>query len=182
MELRTQNMILAPVTEADLEEIHALYSDERVWRHLPSGRFADLARTQAWLEAKLAGWERHGLGSWTARDPVDGALLGSGGCDLRGEQAPFWNLGYRFAPEAQGRGLASELSRVALREARRVRPEVAVVAYLLEHNAASAAVARKVGLELRHRGPDAGNPDPDAVRLVYASRELTEPELAATME
>lgn len=175
-------MILAPVTEADLEEIHALYSDERVWRHLPSGRFTQLSRTKEWLEAKLAGWERNGLGSWTAREPNGGALLGSGGCDLRGTHASFWNLGYRFAPEAQGRGLATELSRAAVQQAARVNPDVPVVAYLLEHNAASEAVARKVGLTLQHRGPDAGNPDADAVRLIYANRALSEPELAATME
>lgn len=181
MELRTENMILAPVAEADLEDIYALYSDERVWRHLPSGRFTHVSRAREWMDAKLAGWERNGLGSWTARDPLDGVLLGSGGCDLRGAGAPFWNLGYRFAPEAQGRGLATEISRVAVTEAARVRPEIPVVAYLLEHNAASAAVAQKVGLELRHRGPDAGNPDPEAVRLVYADRPLSQAELAATM-
>ena len=56
-----------------------------------------------------------------------------------------------------------------------------MVAYLLENNPASAAVAEKVGLTLRHRGPAAGNPDPSAVRLVSADRELSETELAATM-
>jgi RimJ/RimL family protein N-acetyltransferase len=46
------------------------------------------------------------------------------------------------------------------------------VAYLLENNRASAAVAEKLGLTLRHRGPDAGNPDPSAIRVVYADRPL----------
>ena len=56
-----------------------------------------------------------------------------------------------------------------------------MVAYLLEHNTASAAVARRVGLELRHRAPDAGNPDPAAIRLVLADRPLDEEQLAATL-
>jgi hypothetical protein len=42
-------------------------------------------------------------------------------------------------------------------------------------------VAEKVGLSLRHSAPDAGNPDPEAVRLVYADRELTDLELAAAL-
>ena len=96
-------------------------------------------------------------------------------------QDAFWNLGYRFAPEAQGRGFATELASAAVEAARERRPELPVVAYLLENNPASAAVARKVGLALRHRGPDAGNPDPSAVRLVFADRALSEAELAATM-
>ncbi|MEO6531043.1 MAG: hypothetical protein ABI563_00360 [Specibacter sp.] len=56
-----------------------------------------------------------------------------------------------------------------------------MVAYLLEHNAASAPVARRVGLAFVHRGPDAGNPDKDAILLVYADRQLTTDELAAVL-
>jgi hypothetical protein len=32
--------------------------------------------------------------------------------------------------------------------------------------------AERAGLKLAWRGPDAGNPDPEAVRLVYADRAL----------
>jgi hypothetical protein len=53
-----------------------------------------------------------------------------------------------------------------------------VIAYLLEHNAESRGRAEKAGLSLVWRGPDAGNPDPDAVRLVYADRPLTDDVLA----
>lgn len=96
-------------------------------------------------------------------------------------QDAFWNLGYCFAPEAQGRGFATGLARAAVDAARERRPELPVVAYLLENNPASAAVARKVGLALCHRGLDAGNPDPSAQRLVFADRALGDAELAATM-
>lgn len=161
----------------DLEDLHRLYSDARTWTHLPSGRFADLATTRSALERWIEDWERDGLGAWVVRE--QGTVVGHGGCAVR--QHAFWNLGYRFAPEAQGRGLATEVSRAALTAARAARPELPVVAYLLEHNAASAAVARKVGLELRHRAPDAGNPDPAAIRLVFADRPLEEEELAATL-
>jgi hypothetical protein len=47
-----------------------------------------------------------------------------------------------------------------------------VIAYLLEHNRESRGRAERTGLQLVWRGPDAGNPDPDAVRLVYADRPL----------
>ena len=53
-----------------------------------------------------------------------------------------------------------------------VDPERPVVAYLLEHNVESRGRAERAGLSLVWRGPDAGNPDPDAVRLVYADRPL----------
>jgi hypothetical protein len=47
-----------------------------------------------------------------------------------------------------------------------------VVAYLLGHNRESRGRAERSGLQLLWRGPDAGNPDPTAVRLVYADRPL----------
>ena len=119
-----------------------------------------------------------------------GEILGYCGCSLRGVAGPgasrrtsgaFWNLGYRFRPEAQGRGLASAVSRDAIGASEDVDPELPVVAYLLEANTASAVVARKLGLELVHRVPDAGNPDPSAIRLVFADRELTAAQLEATL-
>ncbi|HEY1701888.1 MAG TPA: hypothetical protein VGG75_19450 [Trebonia sp.] len=56
--------------------------------------------------------------------------------------------------------------------ARSARPELPVAALLLEHNRASAAVAERAGLDLIWRGPDACNPDPAAIRLVYADRPI----------
>lgn len=174
---RTERLQLDPPSPEDLADLHRLYSDARTWTHLPSGRFADLATTRGALERWLDDWCEQGLGAWVVRE--DGGVVGHGGCAVR--QDAFWNLGYRFAPGVQGQGLATEVARAAVAAAREARPELPVVAYLLEHNRASAAVAEKVGLTLRHRGPDAGNPDPSAVRLVLADRELGEEELAATM-
>lgn len=76
-------------------------------------------------------------------------------------------------PEAQGKGFASEPAQAAIPAARALRPELPVTALLLEHNFASKSVAEKSGLNLVWRGPDEGNPDPDAVHLVYADRNLT---------
>lgn len=163
---------------ADVADLFAITSDARVWTHLPSGRHRDPAQATAQLERWIAGWDRDGLGTWLIRDE-DGTLLGYGGCTVTADT--FWNLGYRFRPEAQGRGLARTVAVAAIAAARELRPELPVVAYLLEHNVVSRAVAERVGLTLRHRAPDAGNPDPDAVRLVLADRALSAAELAATL-
>jgi hypothetical protein len=57
-----------------------------------------------------------------------------------------------------------------------------VITYLLEHNAESRGRAERSGLTLVWRGPDAGNPDPAAVRRVYADRPLTDDLLARVRE
>lgn len=177
--MRTVRLCLDKPTPTDVDKLHALYSDPRVWTHLPSGRHHERAQTAAMVDRWRQGWNEIGLGQWVVREGSNTTIIGHGGCAVR--QACFWNLGYRFRPEVQGRGLATELSHVAVSNAHAVRPELPVVAYLLEHNAASARVAEKVGLVLRHRAPDVGNDDPDAIRLIYADRELAEDELAATL-
>ncbi len=128
------------------------------------------------LEGWFSAWDRDGLGPWVVRSPGDRAIIGYGGCSIKRDL--MWNLGYRFAYESQGHGFATELSLEAIRQAKRSRPGLPIVAYLVEHNLASARVAEKVGLTLVHRGVDAGNPDPTAIRVAYSDRQLTPVQLA----
>lgn len=174
----------------DVEQFFAVESDRRVWTHLPSGRMTAKGEAKAILARLAQQWELDGLGPWMVREAAGADILGHCGCSLRGVSEPgasrsvpgaFWNLGYRFRPEAQGRGLATAVSRDATEAAATIDAELPVVAYLLEHNTASAKVARKLGFELVHRAPDAGNPDPAAIRLVFADRELTASQLDATL-
>lgn len=170
--VRTERLDLAAVTEADVDDLYALSSDPRVWQHFPSGRHTERDKTAQQVAVFLAGWAEHGLGYWTAHLRSTGEFLGVGGCMSKGGIA--WNVYYRFRPEAQGNGYATELVTASLVAAAEVNPELAVVAYLLEHNLASRKTAERAGLQLVWRGPDAGNPDPQTVRLVYADRPLGE--------
>jgi RimJ/RimL family protein N-acetyltransferase len=183
--LLTPRLRLDAVVPEDLDVQHALLSDPGVWAHLPSGRHTDRATTAATLERAVEHWTRVGLGYWTARLREDlpgtpltaGTVVGTGGCAVRAG-TDWWNLYYRFAPAAWGHGLAAELVTAALDAARALDPGLPVIAYLLEHNAESRGRAERSGLSLVWRGPDAHNPDPDAVRLVYADRPVDDGLLA----
>ena len=172
----TARLRLTRPAPADLPELHALHADARGYRHLPSARHATVARTEALLAGYARSWERHGLGPWVVRAAADGRLVGMGGCGVRGDVG--WNLYYRLVPEEQGRGYAQEVIAAARAAAVQARPDLPVVAYLLEHNAGSRRAAERAGLTLVWRGPDAGNPDPAAVRLVYADRAASAAALA----
>ena len=182
MELRhltTARLRLDAVVPDDLAEHVSLMSDPGVWTHLPSGRHTSPERTAEAIEHSVGHWERDGLGYWTARLLVDlagtplraGDVVGTGGCALR-EGTSWWNLYYRLTPAAWGHGLAAELVTTALDAARTVDRSRPVIASLLEHNVQSRVRAERAGLSLVWRGPDAGNPDPVAVRLVYADRPI----------
>jgi RimJ/RimL family protein N-acetyltransferase len=179
----TARLRLDAVVPGDLDDHFALLSDPGVWRHLPAGRHTDPAQTAEGLRAAAGSWARSGLGYWTARLRTDlpadqlppgleaGAMVGVGGCANR-VGTSWWNLYYRLTPPAWGHGLAAELVAAALDAAHTVQPDRPVIAYLLEHNAESKGRAERSGLTRVWRGPDAGNPDPDVVRLVYADRPV----------
>ncbi|MDT0277571.1 GNAT family N-acetyltransferase [Blastococcus goldschmidtiae] len=182
MDLRhveTERLRLDAVVPGDLDAHVALMSDPGTWAHLPSGRHTSPERTAEGIEHSVGHWARDGLGYWTARLRHDlpgtplraDDVVGTGGCAVRVGTA-WWNLYYRFTPAAWGRGLAAELVAAALDAAHRTDPGLPVVATLLEHNLESRGRAERSGLTLLWRGPDAGNPDPDAVRLLYADRAL----------
>jgi RimJ/RimL family protein N-acetyltransferase len=179
--LLTARLRLDAVVPDDLDEHVALMSDADVWKHLPSGRHTSPEQTMAGIEHSVRHWATDGLGYWTARLREDlpeaglgaGAMAGTGGCAVR-VGTSWWNLYYRLTPPAWGLGLAAELVTAAIDAAHAVAPERPVIAYLLEHNFESRRRAERAGLSLVWRGPDAGNPDPAAVRLVYADRPLTD--------
>jgi RimJ/RimL family protein N-acetyltransferase len=177
----TPRLRLDPVVPDDLDEHVALMSDPGVWNHLPSGRHTSAEQTMAGIRHSVRHWATDGLGYWTARLRADlpdagltaGQVVGTGGCAVR-VGTTWWNLYYRLTPPAWGRGLAAELVTAAIDAAHAVAPDRPVVAYLLEHNVQSRGRAEKAGLSLAWRGPDAGNPDAAAVRLVYADRPLSD--------
>ncbi|QMU97009.1 GNAT family N-acetyltransferase [Microbacterium esteraromaticum] len=182
-ETLTDRLRLRRPTDADFEAIHEIHADPRVWLHYPTLRHADRAPTERMFARWAAAWDEMGLGSWVVRLRDTGEVIGAGGCTmLPGEPGErVWNLGYRISADHHGHGYATELARAALAAARSVSPDTPVIAYLVEHNRASAAVAEKVGLRLVHRAPDAGNPDPEVIRLVYADRELADAQLATAL-
>ncbi|MFD1858661.1 N-acetyltransferase [Aeromicrobium camelliae] len=174
---------LSRPTLDDLPDYARLHSDPAVWQHFPSGRHTSVEQSREGLERDIADWDRDDLGFWIVRAADDtivprGQLLGVAGCRAAHDSL-FWNLYYRLSPRAQGHGLARRLGQEAITAANRTRADRPVVAYLLEHNHASRRTAERVGLTLQWRGPDAGNPDPTAVRLVFADRPLSPAVLSA---
>ncbi|WP_442973126.1 GNAT family N-acetyltransferase [Rhodococcus sp. NBC_00297] len=164
---------------ADECELFALCSDPREWVQDPGLRHTSPADTRAILGSWIDQWNRDKLGTWVVRRHTESVIVGFGGCSIR--QHSFWNLGYRFLPSVRGLGYATEMSCAAVVAAACVRPDLPVVAYLRESNAASARVAEKAGLVLVGRFPVADDAHPGAVRLVYANRRLGDDELHAVL-
>jgi len=174
--VRTERLLLSAVGQGDVDDLFALNTDPAVWWHFPSGRHVERSQTEEFAGVCASGWRRDGLGYWTLRDPGSRILLGVGGC--LGVREVAWNLYYRLRPASQGQGYATELVRAARDWAARVDAARPVVASLLEHNVRSRAVVERAGLTQVWRGPDRRNPDPSAVRLIFADRGVSDEVLA----
>lgn len=170
--VETARLLLDLPADADAAELYALHADPAVWTHFPSGVHTDPASGRRMVEQSARQFAERGLGYWSVREAAAGAVgqvVGRAGCMVP-EGEPWWNLYYRLSPAVHGHGYAREVGAAALDAAHAVDPGRPVMAFLLEHNLASRRTAEAIGLRLIWRGPDLGNPDPEAVRLVYLDR------------
>jgi RimJ/RimL family protein N-acetyltransferase len=163
---------------ADLERLFDLYSDPQVWGPDPLSQHEDPAQTERMIGNWRTAWDRDGLGIWTAWDGDE--FVGIGGCFVRYGVA--WNLGFRLRPGCWGRGYAQEISTAAIFAARQRRAELPITAYLVEGNDRSLRAVERTGLHRVWRGPDAGNPDATAIRLLYSDQPLAPTVLTALTE
>jgi RimJ/RimL family protein N-acetyltransferase len=147
--LETERLILRHLEMSDLDSLYRLYRDPQIRAHFPDGT-RTLAETQEELE-----WFLHGnhsppeLGLWATIERSTGAFLGR--CGL----LP-WTIDGRFEVELAylidksrwGEGIASEAARGIIRHARTELHLERLICLIMPGNAASAAVAKKMGMTL----------------------------------
>ena len=76
MDFRTERLTAERLAADHLADLAALHLDPEVSRFL--GGVRSPAETEAYLDANLAHWARHGHGLWVIRTP-DGAFAGRAG-------------------------------------------------------------------------------------------------------
>jgi RimJ/RimL family protein N-acetyltransferase len=166
-DLVTERLHLSAMSLADTDELFGILSDPAGWWFDPDSRHVDRATTLGFAERAAARWPTDGLSYWTARRRSDGVIIGLGG--VQRHRSGSWNVSYRIAAAAQGQGLAVELARAGIDAAGQIDPGVAVIAWVVEHNAPSRRVAERLGLI--DQGPRLDAND-GVVRLAYADRAL----------
>ena len=166
---QTARLTLRPRTVDDLEACLAMDRDPAVTRFI-DGPWADPDVHRTFVEARMRHVFPAGMGYWTVQAPEGFAgwiLLTP--LNLHG---PEIEIGWRLVRRLWGHGYATEAAYPVLRHALTTLGLAEVVADIDPANAASARVARKLGLRPIGRVPYAGRmveryvmTDPKALRV-----------------
>ena len=141
----TERLILSPRRPDETEDCLAMDRAPGVLDHV-EGPWDDPVRHRAFIEARTRGPHPPGLGYWTIRLRAEPHRF-AGWVLLIPEDAigPAIEIGWRLPPDVWGRGYATEAARPLLAHAFRALGLALIVASIMPANAASLAVAAKLG-------------------------------------
>jgi RimJ/RimL family protein N-acetyltransferase len=157
--LETARLILRPPCLDDHADVHALWSDPDVVRHITG---TPLSVEDSWgrLMRSVGHWALQGFGHWIVRTR-DGGFVGEVGfARLKRGIAPWFDAapeaGWVLATAAQGRGYAVEAVDASLAWSATRWPGGETVCIIAPDNAASLQLAARFGYrrdgEVRYRG------------------------------
>lgn len=154
--LQTQRLIIRQYRRDDLDDVAAVLGDPRVFWWLP--RPFDRRQTRSWLAEEMTFTARHGTGRYAVVLRATGRVIG-GIALIRREMS--WGaedeLGYHLASREWGNGYATEAGLAMLGEAY-ARGLRRVVAFIMNSNQPSLAVARRLGMSYERDIEWAGQP------------------------
>lgn len=121
------------------------------------------------VAAWLRHWEDHGFGYAVVEEVADHQVLGFAGAKhQRVVGRDVLNLYYRFAPEAWGRGAATESARAVVEALSPRFPHLPILARVAINNPSSIRVAGRLGLTRQ----DVTDPQDPVPHLLLASAPL----------
>jgi RimJ/RimL family protein N-acetyltransferase len=160
--VETPRLVLRGFRESDLEAWSAAMADPEVVRFLGGQPYA---REETWRRAALSTglWSMLGYGYWAAERKEDGRIVGQiGFADFKRDMSPsiegLPEIGWIFAPQAQGQGYATEAVLAALAWADEALGRSEIVAIINHANAASIRIAEKGGFGSREEAVYKGEP------------------------
>jgi ribosomal-protein-alanine N-acetyltransferase len=148
--VRTDRLILRPPRFGDEHAILAIHANPETNQHNPAGPMKDLTEARECISRWIDDWSTHGIGYWCISTLNDPQVIGVSGVrvmEWSGRQV--LNLYYRYAPDAWGKGYATEVAKEAVKAANIHMPELPVVARTRPTNISSMRVAERAGLVRR---------------------------------
>ncbi|MGK9175407.1 GNAT family N-acetyltransferase [Yokenella regensburgei] len=168
--VQTGRLTLRPVAPADLEDLFRIYGDPATNMFNPAGPYPDIAHARAVLTRWLHHWNKYAFGQWAiARIDAPENVIGFGGLSISTyADITINNLGYRFATEAWGNGLATEFSHAAVRYGFEVLNLNAISGVVRPDHLASQKVLTKAGFHHAGEVDDVADEEPSLLYTIKA--------------
>ena len=165
--LSSPRLTLRRPTRDDLDRLFEIHSDPETYRHLPQNAMTHIDQAAERLAQWIEHWEAHGFGYAAVVPVADHTTIGYAGAFHHSlADRPILNLYYRFDPASWGHGYATEAVTAVVEWARVHHPERLVAARVATNNAASIALAQRVGLTRQ----ELIDPTDPVEHLIFTSR------------
>lgn len=162
---------LSKPTMDDLDDLHTLFADPRIWWNMPNHRHTSIDQTQTMLEHWIHDWQRHGIGYWVMRDH-SGHFLGTGGIRRAGD---ILNMRYYIPPRLWHLRYGSYLAASGQKIAAQYDAALPIFLAALARNYASCMIADKLGFVVVRR--DVDFTADAASRRIYADRAVRQQDI-----
>ncbi|HEU4973832.1 MAG TPA: GNAT family N-acetyltransferase [Baekduia sp.] len=178
--VRTERLLLRRWTPADAEPLAAINADPRVMRFIGRGAPIGPALSDALIARFEREWDARDHGIWAVEElTAPGELRGFCGLTVPmflPAVLPAVEVGWRLAPGAWGRGIATEAARAALAFGFERAGMREIIAIVHPDNDRSLRVCAKLGMTPRRDRPQPGSgqrlrvlgvardPEPDLLR------------------
>ena len=151
--LETERLILRGYRKEDFRPHHAIVGDPEVMRFV-GGTGIDAEDCWRRMASSVGSWQLVGFGGWAVTARSDGRLLGNcalfnGWRDMQPEFGEEPEMGWIFATEAHGKGIASEACTAVLAWADANLVPTSIWAIVDPDNGRSLKLAQRLGFE-RH--------------------------------
>ena len=147
--IETERLILRAWTKADREPYFSILQEPAVYRHFGP---EPMGMEECWrrLMAAAGGWQLNGFGGWAVERRSDGKLIGMAALftawrDLEPQFGDQPEMGWIFATEAHGQGLAYEACHACLDWAELRLEPTPIWAIIAPANTPSLKLAEKLG-------------------------------------
>jgi RimJ/RimL family protein N-acetyltransferase len=149
--IETERLVLRQWRKTDFRPYHAILSHPEVHRHFGPH---PMSAEDCWRRvlAAVGNWTLNGFGTWAVERKADHKLVGNVGLftawrDLQPEFGEEPEMGWMFAAETHGQGMAFEASRAALDWVEASLDPTPLWAIIAPANEPSTKLAEKLGFE-----------------------------------
>lgn len=140
--IKTERLLLRPLTVADANDVFEWVSDERVARYMVYTTYTDIEQVKEWLNFVCQDTSTYNFGFERI---LDGKLIGSGDIGLN-QKSGYWGIGYNLRYDCWGMGYATEAAKAMINYASEKLGAEKFASSHCEANVASGNVMKKCGL------------------------------------